>query len=65
VDTVVSPVPKVFAGSAIQTGIPPLLAYPIASGASSWRFVSGLVLLMYGAGVKERLSGIWRLVTAK
>lgn len=49
----------------VQTGIPPLLAYPINSGAASWRFVSGLIQLMYGAGIRERAEGIWRLVTAK
>ncbi|GAA6039336.1 hypothetical protein JCM8097_002804 [Rhodosporidiobolus ruineniae] len=49
----------------IQTGIPPLLAYPIKSGQASWTFVSGLVRLMYGKDMKERASGIWRLITAK
>jgi hypothetical protein len=49
----------------VQTGIPPLLAYPIANGASSWKFVSGLVQLMYGAGVRERAKGVWKLITAK
>ncbi|GAA5880462.1 hypothetical protein JCM8547_007900 [Rhodosporidiobolus lusitaniae] len=46
----------------VQTGIPPLLAYPIKNGQASWRFVSGLVQLMYGVNVKERASGIWRLI---
>ncbi|KAI5480677.1 aldehyde dehydrogenase [Pseudohyphozyma bogoriensis] len=30
----------------IQTGIPPLLAYPIKSGSAAWTFVSGLIALM-------------------
>ncbi|BGP20001.1 hypothetical protein JCM10213_006779 [Rhodosporidiobolus nylandii] len=49
----------------VQTGIPPLLAYPIKSGAASWRFVSGLVRLMYGKDARERASGIWALSSAK
>ncbi|GAA5827611.1 hypothetical protein JCM11251_001757 [Rhodosporidiobolus azoricus] len=49
----------------IQTGIPPLLAYPIRSGRVSWAFVSGLVKLMYGRNAAERASGIVSLVTAK
>lgn len=53
-----------FHGS-LQTGIPPLLAYPIKSGEAAWTFVSGLVRMMYGCGVGERVGGMWDLVTAK
>ncbi|GAA5905127.1 hypothetical protein JCM6882_000387 [Rhodosporidiobolus microsporus] len=49
----------------IQTGIPPLLAYPIKNGRASWTFVSGLVKLMYGKNAAQRGSGIVSLVAAK
>ncbi|GAA5985650.1 hypothetical protein JCM11641_001462 [Rhodosporidiobolus odoratus] len=49
----------------VQTGIPALLAYPINSGGASWRFVSGLVRLMYGKDVVERAKGIWGLASAR
>ena len=49
----------------VQTGIPPLLAYPIGPGTGAWEFVSGLVGLMYGEGVAGKAAGLWRLVRAK
>ncbi|BGP51561.1 Meiotic Sister-Chromatid recombination aldehyde dehydrogenase [Rhodotorula kratochvilovae] len=49
----------------VQTGIPPLLAYPIKSGAGAWTFVQGLIRLMYGRDARQRAGGIWGLVSAK
>ncbi|GJN93952.1 hypothetical protein Rhopal_007012-T1 [Rhodotorula paludigena] len=49
----------------IQTGIPPLLAYPIKSGRGAWSFVNGLVRLMYGRDARDRASGVWGLVSAR
>lgn len=49
----------------VQTGIPPLLAYPIESGTGAWHFVSGLVRFAYGSTVTHRIGGILRLITAK
>ncbi|GAA6021484.1 hypothetical protein JCM10207_005774 [Rhodosporidiobolus poonsookiae] len=49
----------------VQTGIPPLLAYPITNARASWRFVSGLVSLVYGWDARERARGLWGLVSAK
>lgn len=49
----------------IQTGIPPLLAYPIKSGRGAWTFVNGLVRLVYGRDARDRVSGIWGLVSAR
>lgn len=48
----------------IQTGIPPLLAYPINSGKGAWTFVSGLVGMIYG-NTGERVRGVWGLISAK
>ncbi|GAA5924863.1 hypothetical protein JCM1841_006954 [Sporobolomyces salmonicolor] len=49
----------------VQTGIPPLLSYPIRSGTGAWTFVSGLVRMVYGAGVLQKAKGLWGLVSAK
>ncbi|GAA6059804.1 hypothetical protein JCM10212_003699 [Sporobolomyces blumeae] len=49
----------------VQTGIPPLLAYPITSGQGAWTFVSGLVRFVYGHDVRQSLGGISGLVSAK
>ncbi|GAA5878136.1 hypothetical protein JCM16303_002857 [Sporobolomyces ruberrimus] len=49
----------------VQTGIPPLLSYPIKSGKGAWKFVSGLVGFVYGKDLGQRSGGIWRLITAK
>ncbi|KDE04182.1 hypothetical protein MVLG_05345 [Microbotryum lychnidis-dioicae p1A1 Lamole] len=49
----------------IQTGIPPLLAYPINSGLGAWGFVSGLVGMVYADGVWNKLKGLVGLVSAK
>jgi hypothetical protein len=53
-----------FHGS-LQTGIPPLLAYPIRNGEAAWTFVQGLVRFAYGYGVVRRFKGLWELVLAK
>jgi hypothetical protein len=49
----------------VQTGIPPLLAYPIKSGEGAWKFVGGLVGMVYGKGVAGKVKGLWDLATAK
>ncbi|GAA5972474.1 hypothetical protein JCM3765_001212, partial [Sporobolomyces pararoseus] len=49
----------------VQTGIPPLLSYPIKSGKGAWKFVSGLVGFVYGKDSSQRLGGIWKLISAK
>ncbi|TNY18946.1 meiotic sister-chromatid recombination aldehyde dehydrogenase [Rhodotorula diobovata] len=49
----------------VQTGIPPLLAYPIKSGQGAWTFVQGLIRLMYGRDARQRAGGIWGLVAAR
>ncbi|ORY51776.1 putative meiotic recombination-related protein [Leucosporidium creatinivorum] len=49
----------------VQTGIPPLLAYPIKSGEGAWKFVGGLVGMVYGKGVAGKAKGLWDLATAK
>ncbi|KAJ7168193.1 Aldehyde/histidinol dehydrogenase [Mycena crocata] len=47
-----------------QTGIPPVLDYPIRSLVSSWEFVSGLVSFLYADGWRKRITGLVRLVRA-
>ncbi|GAA5904403.1 hypothetical protein JCM8208_004186 [Rhodotorula glutinis] len=49
----------------IQTGIPPLLAYPITSARGAWTFVQGLVRLVYGRDARQRAGGLWGIVTAR
>ncbi|GAA5846640.1 hypothetical protein JCM9279_003391 [Rhodotorula babjevae] len=49
----------------IQTGIPPLLAYPISSAQGAWTFVQGLVRVVYGRDAAQRARGLWALVTAR
>ncbi|SCV72987.1 BQ2448_6912 [Microbotryum intermedium] len=49
----------------IQTGIPPLLAYPIHSGLGAWTFVQGLVNTMYADGPWNKFKGLVGLVSAK
>lgn len=49
----------------VQTGIPPLLQYPIASGQGAWSFVHGLVRTMFGEGVGDRVKGVLGLLGAK
>ncbi|GAA5903181.1 meiotic recombination directing protein [Sporobolomyces salmoneus] len=49
----------------VQTGIPPLLSYPIKSGRGAWKFVSGLVGFVYGKDTIQKSRGILRLITAK
>ena len=49
----------------IQTGIPPLLAYPIKSGAGAWQFVGGLIGLFFSKSVAGKAKGLWNLATAK
>lgn len=49
----------------LQTGIPPLLAYPINSGEAAWTFVSGLVSMVYAPTWRGRGKGLWDLVMAK
>ncbi|GAA6046801.1 hypothetical protein JCM3770_005649 [Rhodotorula araucariae] len=49
----------------VQTGIPPLLAYPIKSGTAAWTFVQGLIRLMYGRNARQRVGGVWGLVAAR
>lgn len=49
----------------VQTGIPPLLAYPINSGEAAWKFVGGLVGMVYGKGWSGKARGLWDLATAR
>ncbi|GAA5824733.1 hypothetical protein JCM5353_004423 [Sporobolomyces roseus] len=49
----------------VQTGIPPLLSYPIKSGKGAWSFVSGLIKVAYGKSLAERTGGVVRLISAK
>lgn len=49
----------------VQTSIPPPLAYPIQSGRGPWTFVNGLVTFVYGKDLRQRLGGIWGLVSAR
>ncbi|GAA6007415.1 hypothetical protein JCM11491_004155 [Sporobolomyces phaffii] len=50
----------------VQTGIPPLLAYPIrVGGTAAWKFVAGLVRFAYGKDAAQRARGISNLITAK
>ncbi|KAH7908580.1 Aldehyde/histidinol dehydrogenase [Hygrophoropsis aurantiaca] len=48
----------------LQTNIPKVLDYPIRSLVRSWDFVSGLVILMYGDGYRERFHGLLQLANA-
>ncbi|KAF8528166.1 meiotic sister-chromatid recombination aldehyde dehydrogenase [Hysterangium stoloniferum] len=48
----------------INTSIPAVLDYPIASLVQSWDFVSGLVAFLYANGWQERIHGLVRLVRA-
>ena len=49
----------------VQTGIPPLLAYPISSAQGAWTFVQGLIRVVYGRDAAQRARGLWALVTAR
>ncbi|KAF8464975.1 Aldehyde/histidinol dehydrogenase [Gautieria morchelliformis] len=48
----------------INTTIPAVLDYPIASLVQSWEFVSGLVALLYADAWMERMQGFLRLARA-
>lgn len=50
--------------ASLQTGIPPLLAYPINSGEAAWQFVNGLVRMAYAMTWREKGKGLWQLVMA-
>ncbi|GAA5862754.1 hypothetical protein JCM3774_001911 [Rhodotorula dairenensis] len=49
----------------VQTSIPPLLAYPIKSARGAWTFQKGLISFVYGKDVRERIGGLWGLVSAR
>lgn len=48
----------------LQTGIPPLLAYPVNRGDRAWWFLEGLVGMAYGDGLARKGRGLWGLATA-
>ncbi|PPR03524.1 hypothetical protein CVT24_007010 [Panaeolus cyanescens] len=49
--------------SLIQTGIPPVLDYPLRSLSQSWEFVSGLVRLLYAESWRTRLGALLTVAT--
>ncbi|KAG6810295.1 hypothetical protein H0H92_012519 [Tricholoma furcatifolium] len=50
--------------SLIQTGIPPVLDYPIRSLSKSWEFSSGLIRFLYADGTRAKAGGLVTLMAA-
>ncbi|KIJ53786.1 hypothetical protein M422DRAFT_154788 [Sphaerobolus stellatus SS14] len=48
----------------VNTSIPAVLDYPIASLGQSWEFVSGLLAVLYAEPLSERAQGLIRLIRA-
>ena len=49
--------------SIARTAIPGVVDYPICNASKSWRFVRGLMLLAYGLSMRERLDGLYNVLT--
>lgn len=49
----------------VQTSIPPPLRYPVVDGRMAWRFVSGLIDLIYHPEWLGKAGGLYGLITPK
>ena len=49
--------------SVARTAIPGVVDYPITNAAKSWKFVRGLMFLAYGPSIRDKLGGLWDVLT--